>query len=166
VILAIIVAMDERGVIGREGGLPWRLPDDLRRFKATTMGHTLIMGRRTLDSVGRALPGRRSIVLTRNTAFTSPSGVAIASSLDDALGQAAGAERVFVIGGAEVYREALPRVDELLITRVHASVAGDVHFPPVAWDDWLLSDEEYHAADAAHAFAFTFCRYARRVRRA
>ena len=165
-ILSIIVAMDDAGVIGREGTLPWRLPDDLRRFKATTLGHTLVMGRRTLDSIGRALPGRRNIVLTRNAAFVPPDGVTAVPSLGDALALAADADHVFVIGGAEVYRDALPRADELLVTRVHGSVTGDVRFPPVTWQDWTLVEEELHPADAQHAFAFTYCRYRRRDRRA
>ena len=162
-IVAIIVAMDEGGVIGRGGALPWHLPDDLRRFKATTMGHVLIMGRRTLDSIGRALPGRRSIVLSRNPRFEPPAGVEVASDLDAALSLAADAPRVFVIGGAAVFRAALPRARELLVTRVHAHVAGDVRFPATEWDDWALTDEERHPADARHAFPFSFRRYERRV---
>jgi len=163
VTLSIIVAMDEAGVIGRGGGLPWHLPDDLRRFKATTMGHVLIMGRRTLDSIGRALPGRRSIVLTRNPAFRPPTGVEVAPDLDAALALAADASRAFVIGGASVYRDALPRTQELLVTRVHARVEGDVRFPDVEWDAWTLTDEEFHLADARHAFPFSFRRYLRDV---
>lgn len=162
-IVSIIVAMDEDGVIGRAGALPWRLPDDLRRFKAVTMGHVLIMGRRTLDSIGRALPGRRSVVLTRNRAFRPPEGVEVAPDLDAALARVAEAPRVFVVGGASVYREALPRAHQLLITRVHARVPGDVRFPSVAWSEWTLVEEERHPADAHHAFPFSFQRYARRV---
>lgn len=161
--LSIIVAMDEAGVIGRGGSLPWHLPDDLRRFKATTMGHVLIMGRRTLDSIGRALPGRRSIVLTRNSIFRPPTGVEVARDLDAALALAADAARVFVIGGATVYREAFPRTQELLVTRVHARVEGDVRFPAVEWEAWVLVDEESHPADARHPFAFSFQRFVRGV---
>lgn len=162
-ILAIIVAMDESGVIGREGGLPWHLPDDLRRFKATTMGHVLIMGRRTCDSIGRALPGRRSIVLSRNPAFVPPAGVERAPDLATALSRATDAPRVFVVGGAAVYREALPHAQELLVTRVHARVEGDVRFPDVRWEAWTLAEEDAHPADARHAHPFTFRRYVRRV---
>jgi dihydrofolate reductase len=163
VIVSIIVAMDEDGVIGRAGSLPWHLPDDLRRFKATTMGHVLVMGRRTLDSIGRALPGRRSVVLTRNRAFRPPDGVEVAPDFDSALALVAEASQVFVVGGASLYREALPRAQQLLVTRIHARVAGDVRFPAVSWDDWTLVEEERHPADAHHAFPFSFRRYTRRV---
>jgi dihydrofolate reductase len=162
VIVALIVAMDEAGTIGREGQLPWHLPDDLRRFKATTMGHVLLMGRRTCESIGRALPGRRSLVLSRDPAFRPPEGVAVARDFDAALVAVADADRVFVIGGAEVYRIALGRADELLVTQVHATVVGDVRFPRVAWGAWSLVEEEFHAADARHAFAFSFRRFTRR----
>ena len=162
-ILSIIVAMDEGGVIGRAGSLPWHLPDDLRRFKATTLGHVLIMGRRTLDSIGRALPGRRSVVLSRDPAFRPPEGVEVAPDLDAALALVADAPQVFVVGGASVYREALPHAHQLFVTLVHARLTGDVRFPPVAWDEWVLVEEERHPADARHPLPFTFRRYARRV---
>lgn len=161
-ILALVVALDEDGVIGRDGGLPWHLPDDLRRFKARTMGHVLLMGRRTYASIGRPLPGRRSIVLTRDPTFRAPAGVAVAPGLDEALRIAGDVPCVFVIGGAEVYRTALARADELLVTRVHTRVPGDVRFPSVDWAEWTLVEEEDHPADDRHAFAFTFRRYTRR----
>lgn len=161
-ILALVVALDEDGVIGRDGGLPWHLPDDLRRFKARTMGHVLLMGRRTYASIGRPLPGRRSIVLTRDPTFRAPAGVAVAPGLDEALRIAGDVPYVFVIGGAEVYRTALARADELLVTRVHTRVPGDVRFPSVDWAEWTLVEEEDHPADDRHAFAFTFRRYTRR----
>jgi dihydrofolate reductase len=163
VILSIIVAMDETGVIGRGGTLPWHLPDDLRRFRTTTMGHVLVMGRRTCDSIGRALPGRRSIVLTRNPAFVPPPGVEVAADLDVALARVAEAPRIFVIGGAAVYRAALPRARELLVTQVHARVDGDVRFPAVDWAAWTLAEEEAHPADDRHALPFSFRRFVRRT---
>lgn len=163
-IVSIVVAMDEAGVIGRDNELPWHLPDDLRRFKATTMGHVLVMGRRTWESIGRVLPGRRLIVITRNAAFDVPPGVDVAPSLERALAMAGDAERVFVIGGATVYREALSLADELLVTRVHATVRGDVTFPAVAWEQWTLVDEQFHPADERHAHAFTMHRYRRSAR--
>lgn len=161
-IVSVIVALDEAGTIGRDGGLPWHLPDDLRRFKATTMGHVLVMGRKTCESIGRALPGRRSLVLSRNPAWRPPEGVEVVPDVDTALARAAGAERVFVIGGAEVFRAALPRADELLVTRVHATVAGDVRFPDVDWEAWTLVSDEFHPADERHPLAFSFRRFARR----
>lgn len=161
-IVSIIVAMDEVGTIGRGGQLPWHLPDDLRRFKALTMGHVLVMGRKTCDSIGRALPGRRSLVLSRSPAYHPPAGVEVVPDLDTALARAADAARVFVVGGADVYRVALPRADELRVTRVHGRVSGDVRFPDIAWDDWTLVDDELRPADDRHAFAFSFQRFVRR----
>lgn len=161
-IVAVIVALDEAGTIGRDGGLPWHLPDDLRRFKAVTMGHVLLMGRKTCESIGRALPGRRSLVLSRDPAWQPPDGVEKVADLASALAGAAGAEQVFVIGGAEVFRAALPLADELLVTRIHATVPGDVRFPDVDWDAWSLVSDDFHPPDEHHAFAFSFQRFARR----
>lgn len=161
--LTIIVAMDADGMIGREGGLPWHLPDDLKRFKAVTMGHVLIMGRRTFESIGRRpLPGRTSIVLTHSANYSVPPAVTVAPDFAAALRLAAAAPRAFVVGGAAVYRAALPRADELLVTLVHAHVDGDVRFPDVDWAAWTLVDEEFHPADARHAFPFSFRRFTRR----
>lgn len=160
--LAIIVAMDEGGVIGREGGLPWHLPDDLKRFKTITMGHVLIVGRRTFESIGsRPLPGRQFVVLTRSPSYQVPAGVAVATDLGAALQLTADAPLVFAAGGAAVYRAALPRADAMYVTRVHASLDGDVRFPDVDWAAWKLVEDEYHPADARHAFPFSFRRFAR-----
>jgi len=162
VIVSVIVALDEAGTIGRDGGLPWHLPDDLRRFKALTMGHVLLMGRRTCESIGRALPGRRSLVLSRTPGYRAPAGVEVVPDLDTALARAAGAERLFVIGGAAVFRAALPLADELLVTQVHAAVPGDVRFPEVDWEAWSLVEDDFHAADARHPIPFSFRRFVRR----
>jgi dihydrofolate reductase len=162
VIVALIVALDEAGTIGRDDGLPWHLPDDLRRFKALTMGHVLLMGRKTCVSIGRALPGRRSLALSRDPRWQAPEGVEVVPDLETALARAAGAHRLFVIGGAEVFRAALPAADELLVTRVHATVAGDVRFPVVDWGAWRLVEDEFHPADDRHPHAFSFQRYVRR----
>ena len=118
-----VVAMTPRGVIGRDGDMPWRLSSDLRRFKRLTMGGTLIMGRKTFDSIGRPLPGRRTIVLTRRADWSTP-GVATAASPDQAI-ELAGPERTFVVGGAQIYRELLPRCQQLWLTRVWSTVEGD-----------------------------------------
>ena len=164
--LSIIVAVAENGVIGRDGDLPWHLPDDLRRFKQTTMGHTLLMGRRTCDSIGRALPGRRSIVLSRDPTYRPPTGVTRAATFEEALAIAADAEELFVIGGATVYEVALPRADRLLLTLVHGQVEGDARFPHFNAREWRLVDEERHARDERHAFAFTVRTFERRKNRA
>jgi dihydrofolate reductase len=159
VTVALIAAVADNGVIGREGGLPWHLPDDLRWFKRLTTNHAVIVGRRTWASLGRALPHRRWIVLTRDPSFR-PAGVETAPDLPAALA-AAGTGEVFVAGGAAVYRAALPVADRLYLTAVHADVAGDTIFPPVDFSAWTLVDEQPHPADQRHAHAFTFRTYVR-----
>jgi dihydrofolate reductase len=159
--LSILVAVAENGIIGREGRLPWRLPDDLRRFKRLTTGHAIVMGRRTYESIGRALPGRRSVVLSRDGTF-APHGVEIAGSLDAALSLCAGEEEVFVIGGESLFREALPRAQRLYLPRVHAELPGDVSFPPLDESLWVPVESEPHAADEQHPHPFTFFTYHRR----
>ncbi len=160
-ILSILVAVAENGVIGREGRLPWHLPDDLRRFKRLTTGHAIVMGRRTYESIGRALPGRRSIVLSRDARFASP-GIEIARSLDAALAACAGEEEVFVIGGESLFRKALPKADRIYLTRVHDRPAGDVCFPDFDESAWDRAESEEHAADEHHEHPFTFLTYRRR----
>jgi dihydrofolate reductase len=155
--LSIIVAVSENGVIGRDGALPWHLGDDLRRFKRLTMGHTLIMGRRTWESIGRPLPGRRIVVVTRQPDYRAE-GVDIAAGVDDALriAQQAGDNEVIIVGGAEIYAQMLPRATRLYLTRVHADVAGDTRFPDVDWNEWRLVTSEHHDADAKNDFAYNF----------
>lgn len=159
-ILSILVAVAKNGIIGREGRLPWHLPDDLRRFKRLTTGHAIVMGRRTYESIGRALPGRRSVVLSRDPAFAPP-GIEVVRSLDAALAACAGEEEVFVIGGESLFREALPRADRVYLTRVHADIAGEVRFPAFDETSWVLVASEAHAADGNHAHPFTFFAYRR-----
>ncbi len=132
--VTIVAAVARNGVIGVDGALPWRLPGDLRRFKDLTMGHTLVMGRRTYESIGRPLPGRRTVVVTRNPDW-SAEGVVVASSVEKALA-VAGDSQIFVVGGAEVYAQALEVADVLELTEVEADPDGDTHFPPVRWTEW------------------------------
>ncbi len=141
--LSIIVAVAENGVIGRDNRLPWRISGDLKRFKALTLGHHLLMGRKTFESIGRALPGRTTIVLSRGTPEL-PAGIAHATSLDRAvdLARAAGETEAFVAGGGSVYAEALPRADGLYLTRVAIEVAGDTYFPGWDRDAWQLVSVE------------------------
>src|SRR3954463_7450929 len=163
--ISIIVAAAENGVIGREGKLPWRLSADLRLFKQITMGHTIIMGRRTWESIGRALPGRRTVVVSRRPDFrTNVEGVKRASGLDQALAiaKAAGDEEVFIIGGAELYRESLTRANRLHLTRVRADVEGDTFFPDIEWNNWQLVESEDHDADEKNEYAYRFETYDRR----
>jgi dihydrofolate reductase len=158
--LEIIVAMDPDRVIGRDNGLPWHLPDDLKHFKRITTGHTVVMGRRTYESIGRPLPDRRNIVLSRQSAWAAP-GVEVCPDLETALA-AADQGPVFIIGGAELFREALPRAAVLHLTRVHERFPGDVHFPPTA-GGWEVVWEDTHEPDARHACGFTFQRLERRT---
>lgn len=162
--LSLIVALAENGTIGRDGQLPWRLPDDLRRFKQLTLGHTLIMGRKTFESIGRVLPGRTTLVLTRQADWSSP-GVTVARDLDQALAVAGGDPEPFVVGGADIYRLALPRADRLYVTQLQAAVAGDTYFPPIDAAEWELIEESAHPADERHAFPFLFRVFARRGHR-
>ena len=125
---SIIVAMAKNRIIGRDGQLPWQLPEDLQRFRRLTMGQTLVMGRRTFESIGQPLPGRRTIVVSRNSSYRT-TGCEVVSSLKAALQLAASAEEVFICGGAEIYRQALPLVDRIYLTEIDSAVTGDTCFP-------------------------------------
>lgn len=155
--LTIIVAAAENDVIGRDGALPWHLPGDLRHFKRVTMGKPIIMGRKTHESIGRALPGRTNIVISRQSDY-SADACHVVHTLDEALGQAAdeGATEAMVIGGAALYAESLPRTDRILLTRVHASLDGDVRFPQLDPASWQVVAVERHDADEAHAYPYSF----------
>jgi dihydrofolate reductase len=154
-LVSIIVATDEQRGIGLRGTLPWRLPEDLRRFKALTMGSPIIMGRRTHDSIGRALPGRHNIVISRRARLRIE-GCTVVDSLAAALVAAGTVPRVFVIGGAEIYRLALPIAETLHLTRVHAIVGADAFFPVLDSAEWLEVAREEHRADDRHAHAMSF----------
>ena len=164
--LSLIVAISENAVIGRGGELPWHLAADLRRFKRLTMGHAILMGRKTWESIGRALPGRTSIVITRQTDYqTGDDKTLLASSLDEALKIASQADceqdHLFIIGGAAIYEMALPRADRLYVTRIHANVEGDVSFPPVDWSQWQLKEQSHHSADLLNDYNYSFEMYER-----
>jgi dihydrofolate reductase len=152
--------MADNGVIGRGDGLPWHLPDDLKRFKALTMGHAMLMGRRTWDSIGRPLPGRRSLVLTRNAGWTAPGAERVAT-LAEALERAGGGP-LAVIGGAEVFSLAWPIVGRLELTEVHADPEGDTRLEGFDRTHWRETFRERHASDARHAHPFSFVTLVRR----
>jgi dihydrofolate reductase len=155
--VTLVVAVAENGVIGREGGLPWRLPADLQRFKALTLGKPVLMGRRTFESIGRALPGRHNIVLTRRRSDVAPlPGVTVVHDWEAALAAAGDAAEIMVIGGAEIYAMALPHADRIELTRVHATIDGDTHFPAIDAERWVTRHGETHAADERHPHAMTF----------
>ncbi len=159
-IVSLVAAMAENRVIGRSGGLPWHLPKDLQFFKKLTVDHTVIMGRKTFAEVKHPLANRRNVVVTHNPGFR-PHGVTVVPSLDEALALGATEDEVFVIGGGEIYRLALPRADRIYLTVVHAVVEGDTYFPGFEGAAWVLESEERHEADAKNAYPFTFRRYSR-----
>lgn len=158
---SLIVAMTRRGVIGRGGTLPWKLPADLARFKSLTMGHFLLMGRKTFESLGRVLPGRTSVVITRQHDYQPPPGVLVARSLDAALQLAAADPEPFIIGGAEIFELALDRADRLYVTWVEAEIEGDTYFPPFRAADWTVCESSPRAADERNPFPTTFAVYDR-----
>jgi len=151
--IILLAAVGAHHVIGREGEMPWHLPEDLAHFKATTMGHTLIMGRKTYDSIGRALPGRRTIVMTRQIGWHAPS-VEVAHSLAEALALA-GPTEVFIVGGGEVYQQAMPFADRLMLTEVEQSPEGDVVFPTIDPAHWRETVRQAHEG-------FSFVTYERK----
>jgi dihydrofolate reductase len=158
--ISLVAAVADTGVIGRGGALPWRLPADLKHFKTLTTGGTIVMGRRTFESIGRPLPNRRSVIITRQRDYTQP-GALVVHSLDEAIQSAAGESELFIIGGRAIYETALPRADRLYLTRVHGRIEGDVFFPDWNGSDWRLVERRDHPADEKHAYAMTFETYAR-----
>jgi dihydrofolate reductase len=164
--LALIVAAAENGVIGRNNALPWYLPEDLRYFKRVTMGKPIIMGRKTFTSIGKPLPGRTNIVITRNPLFLAE-GITVASSWAAALELAQqlavvdDTEEAVVIGGAEIYQAALPFADRLYFTEVHASVEGDAVLPAIEWAQWREVSRERHVAQAPNPYDYSFVCYER-----
>lgn len=153
--VSLIAALAENRVIGLNNALPWRLPNDLKRFRRLTTGHAVIMGRKNYESIGKPLPGRVNIVVTRNHDYRAD-GCLIAHSLDEALSLAGEDPEIFVIGGAQIYREALPRAERLYLTQVHAAVTGDTFFPEIGHRDWEETMRERHEADDKHAYAYSF----------
>lgn len=164
--LVLVVAVADNGVIGRDGALPWRLKSDLQHFRALTMGHPLLMGRKTYESIGRPLPGRTSIVVTRDRAFAAP-GIVVAATLGAGLEAAHGdalrrrADAIMVIGGADIYAQTMPRAARLEITRVHANPRGDTHFPAIDPAVWREVERREGGAGPGDEAPVTFLRYER-----
>jgi dihydrofolate reductase len=158
--LSLIVAMARNRVIGAGGRIPWRLPAELALFRRHTLGHHVIMGRRTFESIGRPLPGRVNIVLTRRRSYRAP-GALVVHSLEEAIAACRGDDEVFVIGGAELYAQALPLARRLYLTTVEADFAGDAHMPPFDPGDWRLVCSAAYAADERNAYPFRFELYER-----
>lgn len=159
--LSIIVAMDENRLIGRDNDLPWRLSADLQFFKRTTMGKPLIMGRNTHESIGRPLPGRRNIVISRQAGYQPAAGCELAADPDAALALCADAPEVMLMGGASLYQQLLSKADKLYLTRVQAALEGDTWFPEINWSQWQLLSQESHTADDKNQFDYCFEIYQR-----
>ena len=159
--LHLIVAHARNGVIGKDNKLPWYLPEDLKNFKRTTIGKPVIMGRKTWESLGRPLPGRRNIVITRQENYKAE-GATVVGSLDEALKAVEDAPIAFIMGGAQVYEEALPRVEVAHITYLNADFEGDAFFTHLSPDEWGLTEEQSFPATDAHPFSFSFRIYTRK----
>ena len=160
--ISIIVAASENNVIGREGELPWRLSDDLKHFKAITMGKPIVMGRKTWESIGRPLPGRQNIVITRQAGFVA-AGCDVVSSTAEAVTTAGDVAEIMVIGGSDIYALFLPQAQRVYLTRVHAEVEGDAFFPALG-EEWHLVSDEAHTADAGNEYDVSFRIYERAAR--
>jgi dihydrofolate reductase len=152
--LSAVVAASDNDVIGRDNAMPWHLPADLAYFKRVTMGKPMLMGRKTYESIGRPLPGRRNLVLSRR-GFSAP-GVESVATIDEALARVADAPELMVIGGAEVFRLAMPYLDHVHLTRVHIQVEGDILLPPFEPGQWREVRREDHPADERNPIAMTF----------
>lgn len=154
-IVSMVVAISENNGIGKNNQLLWHLPADLKHFKEITTGHTIIMGRKTYESIGKALPNRRNIVVTRNTGLTLP-GVEVKHSLPEALSSCAEEKEVFIIGGAEIFNQSLAHTNKIYLTRVHQNFAADTFFPDIDPTKWEESQIESHEPDEKNAIGYTF----------
>lgn len=164
--LTLIAAVAGNGVIGKNNALPWHLPEDLKHFKAVTYGHPIVMGRKTWESLGRPLPGRQNIVVTRNLAYVAAGATVVGSIADglnaaNAAGSGGNCEEVFLIGGAELYAQALPLADCLCLTEIALAPDGDAHFPAVDRSLWRETSRETHVG--ANGVEYAFVRYERRA---
>jgi len=159
--LSIIVATDEQGLIGKDNDLPWKLSADLQYFRRVTMGKPLIMGRNTHESIGRALPGRKNIIVSNNCDYTAD-GCCVVHSVEDAVKACDGVEEVMVMGGASLYKQMLQQADRLYLTQVHASLEGDTWFPDWQRSDWQEISREDHLADDKNDYPYSFVVFERR----
>lgn len=159
--LSILVAMAANRTIGIDNTLPWRCPEDLKHFKALTMGHHMIMGRKTFDSIGKPLPGRTTVVVTRNPRLKIE-GCIVAHSLEEAIAACAKDEEIFIVGGAELYTQALPLTETLYITEIQMDVAGDAHFPEFDRSEWQEVAREQRSQQEPQALDYHFVTYRRK----
>lgn len=161
--VSLIVAMAKNRVIGVNNTLPWRLPADLKHFKALTMGHHIVMGRKTYESIGKPLPGRTSVVVTRNAGYSAP-GVIVVNSLPSAISACGDDDEIFVIGGAEFYLQAITLADRIYLTEIDADIHGDAYFPEFKRDEWLELSRERHNQLEPQPLQYQFVVYHRRGR--
>jgi dihydrofolate reductase len=159
--ISIIAAIGENRELGFQGGIPWHLPADFKRFKELTMGHPVIMGQRTFESIGKPLPGRTNIVLTKNADFHAD-GCRVVTSLDEAFDVEKGSDEAFIIGGGQIYHLAMPVAQKLYLTKVHGKFEADTFFPEWSDTEWRLMGSEPHAKDEKNAFDYDFCVYERK----
>ena len=159
-IITLIAARARNGVIGRNNQMPWKIPGEQAYFKRMTMGSPIVMGRKTWESLGRPLPGRRNIVVTRNPAYTA-TGADVVDSLDDALQLAGGSEQVFVIGGAQLYAAAMPRASRVLLTEIDADFDGDTFMPALDRNKWRETSREVHPPTTGQPFSYSYVVYER-----
>jgi dihydrofolate reductase len=159
--ISILVAMAKNRTIGINNTLPWRCPEDLKHFKALTMGHHMIMGRKTFDSIGKPLPGRTTVVVTRN-ANLKIEGCVIAHSLQEAIAACAGDEEIFIVGGAELYAQSIPLADTLYLTEIQQEISGDAHFPAINHSEWQETAREKRTQEQPQALEFHFTTYSRK----
>lgn len=158
--LILIAAVGESNELGKNGELPWHLPDDFKYFKQTTTGHPMIMGRKTFDTFPKPLPNRKHIIITRNSGYSvAHEDCLVVHSLEAALEAVSESEKVFVIGGGEIYKQALPLATGIALTRVHGTFDADTFFPQIDTNKWVLAESSHHAADARHKYAFTFQKF-------
>jgi dihydrofolate reductase len=154
--VGIVVAVSENNVIGKDNQLVWHLPADLKHFKNTTMGHPILMGRKTFESIGKPLPGRKSIVITRQEDYKAE-GCLIAHTVQEAIEKAKELDdQVYIIGGAEVYKQALPYVDTIELTKIHHSFDGDTYFPAIKDEEWKIEAKEEHFPDDKNKYSYSF----------
>ncbi|MEJ8755844.1 dihydrofolate reductase [Pontibacter sp. H259] len=161
--IAIVVAVAENNVIGKDNQLIWHLPADLRFFKNLTIGHPIIMGRKTYESIGKPLPGRTTVIITRQQDFEAP-GCIVVNSVDEAIAEAQTIDQdVYIIGGAEIYKQALVKTDTIYLTRVHHTFDGDTFFPEINEADWEVISEEKHEPDEKNKYSYSFITLKRKV---
>lgn len=159
--ITLIVAATENNVIGKGNKMPWHLPNDLKYFKKNTLEHSVVMGRKTFESLGKPLPDRRNIILTRDMTAKSDD-VDIANSFQEVLNYCRDEREIFVIGGGEIFKQTLPFADKILLTRLHTTIDGDAYFPELPTHEWILESEDKHQKDKKHAFDYSFQVYVRK----